>query len=286
MEQEQHSPIAARLWLGHMLRDLREEAGLTGAKVAKELGVHPPRVSNIEKGRSVPSKLELAKLAEIFTAPDDLLPVLHELASLSRKKSWTTTYEDVLPEKYEKYVGLEEAALSLKDWHTHMVCGLLQTSEHSRALLAESSPYATPHETDRLVELRSRRQQALVRSPRPLQLWAIMEEHVLRRPVGGTQVHQRQLQHLLDAQEHPHITIQITPTSMGAHAGLDGPFSLLEIGSSYPPIVYIESRSGNLYKENIKDISLHKSLYDQIQGAALSPTASAKLITKIMKETA
>ncbi|WP_239643762.1 helix-turn-helix domain-containing protein [Nocardiopsis kunsanensis] len=286
MEQEQHSPIAARLWLGNMLRDLREEAELTGAKVAKELGVHPPRISNIEKGRSVPSKLELAKLAEIFSVPKDLLPVLHELASQSRKKSWTTTYEDVLPEKYEKYLGLEEAAHSLKDWHTHMICGLLQTSEHSRALLTENNLYAAPHETDRLVELRMRRQQVLDRSPKPLQLWAIMEEHVLRRPVGGAEVHRRQLQHLLNMQEHPHITIQITPTSLGAHAGLDGPFSLLEIGDSYPTIVYIESRSGNLYKEDIKDISLHKSLYDQIQGAALSPVGSARLIAKIMKEAA
>lgn len=285
MEQEQHSPIAARLWLGNMLRDLREEAGLTGSKVAKELGVHPPRISNMEKGRSVPSKLELAKLAEIFTAPDDLLPVLHELASLSRKKSWTTTYEDVLPEKYEKYVGLEEAAHSLKDWHTHMVCGLLQTPEHSRALLAGSNPYGTPHERDRLVELRMRRQQALNRSPRPLQLWSIMEEHVLRRPVGGTDTHRKQLQHLLDMQARPHVTIQITPTSLGTHAGLDGPFSLLEVGDSYPTIVYIESRGGNLYKENIKDIALHKSLYDQVQGAALSPAASTKLITEILEET-
>lgn len=285
MGQEQHNPIASRLWLGNMLRELREEAGMTGIQVAKELGVHPPRVSNIEKGRSVPSKLELAKLAEIFSVPTDLHPVLSELASNARKKSWTTTYEDVLPAKYEKYLGLEEVAVSLKDWHTHMISGLLQTPDHANALLTECDPHVIKQDVERLVELRLRRQQVLDRTPEPLHLWAIMEEHTLRRPVGGPKVHREQLQHLLNMQERPHITIQIIPTSLGAHAGLDGPFSLLEIGDSFPTLVYIESRGGNLYKEGIRDISLHKSLYDQIQGSALSPVASAKLIRNILEET-
>ncbi|MBB4930010.1 transcriptional regulator with XRE-family HTH domain [Lipingzhangella halophila] len=284
--QEQHSPIASRLWLGTMLRDLREEAGLTGAQVARELGVHPPRVSNIEKGKSIPSKIELAKLAELFSVPEDLTDGLRELASNARRKSWTTTYEDVLPEKYEKYVGLEEVAVSLKDWHTHMICGLLQTAEHAHALFAELNPHAAEHDRERLVELRLRRQQVLDRTPEPLQLWSIMEEHVLRRPVGGHEVHHAQLQHLLDMQKRPHVTIQIIPTSFGAHTGLDGPFSLLEIGPSYPPIVYIETRGGNLYKEGIREISLHKSTYDQLQGAALPPVESTKLIETIMKEAA
>jgi transcriptional regulator with XRE-family HTH domain len=286
MDQEQHSPLASRLWLGNMLRDLREEAGLTGAQVARELGVHPPRVSNIEKGRSIPSKLELARLAEIFSAPADLTPVLQELATNARRKSWTTTYEDVLPEKYEKYLGLEEVAVSLKDWHTHMICGLLQTQEHARALLTDLSPQASSHDIERLVELRLRRQRVLDRSPEPLQLWAIMEEQAIRRPVGGRGIHRKQLQHLLEMQERPHITIQIIRTSFGAHPGLDGPFSLLEVGASYPPIVYIESRSGNLYKEGVREITAHKAAYDQIQGAAHPPVESAKLIRTIMEEAA
>ncbi|GAB3437994.1 helix-turn-helix transcriptional regulator [Streptomonospora sediminis] len=282
--QEQHSPIASRLWLGTMLRDLREEAGLTGTHVARELGVHPPRVSNMEKGKSIPSKVELAKLAELLSVPEDLTGVLRELASNARRKSWTTTYEDVLPAKYEKYVGLEEVSISLKDWHTHMICGLLQTADHARALLSELNPRAAEHDRERLVELRLRRQQVLDRTPEPLQLWSIMEEHVLRRPIGGSKVHYAQLKHILDMHERSHVTIQIIPTTCGAHTGLDGPFSLLEIGPSYPPIVYIESRGGNTYKEGIREISLHKSIYDQLQGAALPPVESAKLIKTIMEE--
>lgn len=284
MNQEQHSPIASRLWLGNMLRDLREEAGLTGAQAAKELGIHPPRVSNMEKGKSIPTKLELAKLIEIYAAPDDLTPVLNELASNARRKSWTTTYEDVLPEKYEKYLGLEEVAVGLKDWHTHIICGLLQTAEHARALFTANNPHSYAHDLDRLVELRIRRQHVLERASEPLKLWAIMEEHVLRRPIGGTDVHREQLKHLVEMGQRPNINIQIIPTGFGAHAGLDGPFSILEIGVGYPPIVYIESRGGNLYKEEIRQIAAHQSAYDQIQGAALHPVQSAQLIEKVLKE--
>lgn len=285
MEQGQHNPIASRLWLGNMLRELREEAGLTGAQVAKELGVHPPRISNIEKGRSVPSKLELGKLSEIFSTPGDLTASLTTLATNARKKSWTTTYEDVLPQKYEKYLGLEEVATSLKDWHTHMVSGLLQTADHVQALLTESALHVSKPDIERLVQLRLKRQEVLERSPEPLRLWAIMEEHVIRRPVGGPEVHREQLKHLLVMRELPHVTIQVIPTSFGAHAGLDGPFSLLEIGAGHPPLVYIESRNGNLYQEDIKDITAHRIIYDQIQGAALPPAESAKLIEQIMKDT-
>lgn len=286
MPQEQHGPIASRLLLGKALQQLRLEADMSGAEAAKELGFGAAKLSKIERGQAPVTKADLHLFFQVFHVPDDVQPTLLELGAQSRRprRNRTTTFEQNLPGRnFDKYLGLEEVAVGIKDWHTHLITGLLQTPEYAHALISVN-PLLLPYQVDHLVKLRVERQQALHRETDPLHLWSIVEEHALRRIIGNREIRDAQLQHLLDMGEKPNINIQVIPDTLGTHPGLDGSFAILDAGTHHPPVVYLDSRGMNTYIEGVAELASYKAAYDQIQSVALSPVQSAEIISAVMKE--
>ncbi|KOX17018.1 helix-turn-helix transcriptional regulator [Nocardiopsis sp. NRRL B-16309] len=286
MPQEQHGPIASRLLLGKALQQLRSEAGMSGAEVARAMGFGAAKLSKIERGQAPITKADLHLFFEVLKVSEDVRPTLLELGAQSRRprRNRTNTSEQELPGKnFERYLGLEEIAIGIKDWHPYLIPGLLQTPEYARALIA-ANPLLLPDQVKYLVELRMERQRALHRETEPLQLWSIVEEYALRRVIGGKQTRDDQLRHLLTMGRKPNINIQVIPDSAGAHAGLDGAFAILDAGNHLPPVVYIDSRGMNTYVEGVTDLAVYKATYDQIQSSALSPVQSAAVITAILEE--
>ncbi|WDZ90377.1 helix-turn-helix transcriptional regulator [Nocardiopsis sp. HUAS JQ3] len=286
MPQEQHGPIASRLLLGKALQQLRHEAGMSGAEAAKEMGFGAAKLSKIERGQAPVTKADLNLFFTVYKANEDVRPALLELGTQSRRprRNSTTTFEQNLPGRnLEKYLGLEEVAIGIKDWQTHILPGLLQTSEYARTLIS-ANPLLLPYQVDQLVKLRMDRQRVLHREVDPLQLWSIVEEHALRRVIGSREIRDAQLAHLLTMGQKPNVNIQVVLESVGAHAGLDGPFAILDAGNHLPPVVYMDSRGMNTYVEGVADLAAYKAAYDQIQSVALSPIQSAEVIGKILEE--
>ncbi|WP_067597903.1 helix-turn-helix domain-containing protein [Nocardiopsis listeri] len=278
-------PAGSKRKLGLWLKEQRTNSGLTGKQVANELGCGDPKVFRMEGGHAVPSKLELDRLFDVFGVSDDQeRDLIRQLAADAKSRHWTSDFESVMPPKFDIYVGREEDASSIYVYETHLIQGLLQTQDHMRALLAATNPQDGAEDVERLVEFRTRRQQILEREPEPLSLWVVMDEAALRRPVGGIEVHRQQLQQLLDITQKPNVNLQVIPESVGAHAGLSGPFSLLEFEPDEPTMVYIEGQGGNLYLDKPREIRRHKLLWNHIVDVA-SPTAtSTRLIKKAMEE--
>jgi hypothetical protein len=136
----------------------------------------------------------------------------------------------------------------------------------------------------RLVDLRIERQQRLDGDP-PLELWAILDEAVIRRPVGGTAVMCAQLEHLLAMAERPGVTVQILPFACGAHAGHGGPFTILEFPNrTDSEVSYVESVAGNIYLEKDREVRLRAEAFDRLRAAALAPGASTDMIAQVAQE--
>ena len=286
MPQEQHGPIASRLLLGKALQQLRLEAELNGTEAAKKMGFGAAKLSKIERGQAPVTKADLEQFFQVFAVAEDVRPTLLELGAQSRRprRNRTTTHEQNLPGRnFDKYLGLEEVAVGIKDWHTHLITGLLQTPEYAHALISVN-PLLLPYQVDHLVKLRVERQQALHRQDEPLHLWSIVEEQALRRTIGSREIRDAQLRHLLDLGHKPNINIQVIPESLGTHAGLDGSFAILDAGTHHPPVVYLDSRGMNTYIEGVAEIASYKAAYDQIQSVALSPVQSAEVISTILEE--
>lgn len=278
-------PAGSKRKLGLWLKEQRTNSGLTGKQVANELGCGDPKVFRMEGGHAVPSKLELDRLFDIFGVSDDQeRDLIRQLTADAKSRHWTSDFESVMPPKFDIYVGREEDASSIYVYETHLIQGLLQTQDHMRALLTATNPQDGPEDVERLVEFRTRRQQILDREPEPPSLWVVMDEAVLRRPVGGAEVHRRQLQHLLQITQKPNVNLQVIPESIGAHAGLSGPFSILEFEPDEPTMIYIEGQGGNLYLDKPREVRRHKLLWNHIVDVA-SPTAtSTQLIKKAMED--
>lgn len=277
---DSHSPTVRRRRLGMELRRLREASGLMIEDVAKHLECSMSRVSRIETGKSVARIRDVRDMLDLYTVSDvEQREQLLTLAKEAQQRGWWTEYEAVLSAGLDTYVGLEASAASIRSFQTHLVPGLLQTEEYARALIRAGRPGESPENVDRMIALRSRRQAMLANSD-SLEMWAVMDEAVLRRPIGGTAVMRAQLARLLEAGDLASVTIQVLPFARGAHSGLDGAFTI--IGFPDPTdldVVYVDCPAGNIFLEKERDVRRHTTWFDHLRAAALPPDESADFIT-------
>lgn len=283
MAIDNDEPAPARRRLGLELRNLRRQAGLNGEQAAAAVQTSKSRISRLENGKLRKFRdYEIRALLETYGFDDKRTrDRFVALAARARQGIWVDDYEDVLPAKFESYVGIELEAARIRAYDDQLIHGLFQTPDYARALLHAVTPTNGQDTIDRLVELRLRRQLLLDREPSPV-LWMIMDEVVIRRPVGGGQVMAAQLQHLLDLSQRSFVTMQVLPYAEGAHAGLDGPFSILEFDEpDATDVVYVNSAAGNHYPKNI---TMFNDRFDLLRAVALSPDRSAAFIESVKKE--
>ena len=278
-------PTVRRRRLGTELRKLRESNGYKLEEVAARLGVAPSTLSRIETGKAPTKSAYLGQRLEMYGVVDQAQrQVLVDMAREGHRKGWWAAYDDVLPSGFDIYVGLEAETAAIRGYEISVVHGLLQTPDYARAVLSEMFPRHGLDQIDRLVDLRIQRQQRFDDDP-PLELWAILDEGVIRRPVGGHAVMRRQLEHLLKMAARPGLTVQVLPFSCGAHAGHLGPFSILEFPNrTDSEVAYVESVAGNLYLEKDREVRLRVEAFDRLRAAALAPGASLELIARLAHE--
>jgi transcriptional regulator with XRE-family HTH domain len=280
-------PTVRRRRLGTDLRRLRDSAGYKLEEVAGMLGVAPSTLSRIETGKAPTKSAYLSQLLELYQVTDaGQRQILVDMAREGHRKGWWAAYDDVLPSGLGVYVGLEAEASGLRSYEIGVVHGLLQTPDYARAVLRASAPRHTADQIERLVDLRMERQRRLDDNP-PLDLWVIHDEAVIRRTVGGPVVMRHQLAHLLVVAGLPGVTLQVLPFDTGAHAGHDGPFSIVEFHDrSDSEVVYVESTAGPIYLEKDREVRASSEVFDRLRAAALPPEASLDLISKAARELA
>jgi transcriptional regulator with XRE-family HTH domain len=278
-------PTVRRRRLGTELRKLRESNGYKLEEVAARLGVAPSTLSRIETGKAPTKSAYLNQMLEMYgVAEPGQRQVLVDMAREGHRKGWWAAYDDVLPSGFDIYVGLEAETAAVRGYEISVVPGLLQTPDYARAVLREMFPRHEAEQIDRLVDLRMKRQRRFDDNP-PLELWAIIDEAAVRRPVGGKQVMRAQLEHLLDMAQRPGITVQVLPFDCGAHAGHGGPFSILEFPNrTDSEVAYVESVAGYLYLEKDREVRARVESFDRLRAAALAPAASVDLLAQVAQE--
>jgi transcriptional regulator with XRE-family HTH domain len=278
-------PTVRRRRLGTELRKLRESNGYKLEEVAAQLGVAPSTLSRIETGKAPTKSAYLNQILEMYGVADPAQrQVLVDMAREGHRKGWWAAYDDVLPSGFDIYVGLEAETAAVRGYETSVVHGLLQTHDYAWAVLSEMFARHTGEQIDRLVDLRMQRQRRFGDEP-PLELWAILDEAVIRRPCGGHAVMRAQLEYLVEAAARPELTLQVLPFSCGAHAGHGGAFSILEFPNrSDSEVAYVESVAGIIYLEKDREVRARAEAFDRLRAAALAPSASVDLIAQIARE--
>ena len=278
-------PTVRRRRLGSELRRLREDHSIKLEEVAERLGVAASTLSRIETGKAPTKSVYLTAMLEMYGVTDPAQrQVLVDMAREGHRKGWWSVYDDVLPTGFGIYVGLEAEAAGLRSFEGEAVQGLFQTPDYARAILREVQVRDTDEQVERLVDLRMKRQEVLDRNP-PLDVWMILDEAVIRRTIGGPEVMRDQLARLVEASKKPNVTLQVLPFSTGSHAGLRGPFSILEFPErADPDVAYVESVAGIIYLEKEREVRTAAEAFDRLRAAALSPGQSTDLIIEAAQD--
>jgi transcriptional regulator with XRE-family HTH domain len=278
-------PTVRRRRLGSELRRLREDHSIKLEEVAERLGVAASTLSRIETGKAPTKSVYLTAMLEMYGVTDPAQrQVLVDMAREGHRKGWWSVYDDVLPTGFGIYVGLEAEAAGLRAFEGEAVQGLFQTPDYARAILREVQVRDTDEQVERLVDLRMKRQEVLDRNP-PLDVWMILDEAVVRRTIGGPEVMRDQLARLVEESKKPNVTLQVLPFETDSHAGLRGPFSILEFPErADADVAYVESVAGIIYLEKEREVRTCAEAFDRLRAAALSPGQSSDLIFEAAKD--
>jgi len=271
------TPTGRRRRLGAELRRLREQAGLTIDRVAQELECSPSKVSRIETGQVSATPRDVRDMLGLYRVDDARIEAMVQVAREARQRGWWQKFVDV-PDGVPAYVGLEAAATSIDVYMALIVPALLQTPDYARAVIAAVRPDLPRSEIDRRVELRLRRQD-LLGQEHPPRMRVLLDDTVLRRPVGGPAVMAAQRRRLLSDADRPTVTVQVLEVEAGAHAGMDGPFTIFGFPApAERDVVALDSAADALYLEGPEDVARYRRVFELLLPAACSPEDSAAII--------
>jgi hypothetical protein len=213
------------------------------------------------------------------------LDSLVQLARESRQKGWWHAYSDTIQPRFATYVGLEDAASEIRTYEVNLVPGLLQTEDYARSVISAGNLTGSLEAAERRVALRMARQPMLLSGHNPPQLWAVLDEAVLHRTVGGPGLMRLQLEHLVDVASRPNVAVQVIPYGAGAHPGMGKPFVILSFPErADPDVVYLEDLTSTLYLEDVDEVDRYNVLFNHLRATALSFEESAALMTSVAKE--
>lgn len=282
---------APRRWITFALKRAREQAGKSRQDVVDHLDCTASHISHLETGRNLPNAAECEKLL-VFYGLGDRWPFFRELLRAAKKgKDWwkAPAFSGAEPEWFDLYLGLEAWARVVASYDALVIPGLFQTPEYAAALIRAGHPNLSDAEVQRRVDLRIERQTVLAREPEPLQVWSVLDETALRRPIGGSDVMGAQLHQLVKLAERPNIDLQVLPMARGAHAGLDGTFTVLDFPLELPGdpgTVYVQNRLKGVYYEEPVEIEEYRQTLTRLQAEAVTPAEAPLVIARIAEETA
>ncbi|MGH3882297.1 MAG: helix-turn-helix domain-containing protein [Pseudonocardiaceae bacterium] len=278
------NPTARRIILGARLRRLREAVEISRAEAGYAIRGSESKISRLELGRVSFKPRDVTDLLTMYGVTDsEEREVLLEMVTASNEPGWWHRYTDMVADWFENYLGLEESASRIQTYELQFLPGLMQTEDYARAIATRGWFQLENQRAERQVAMRMRRQALLARPDAP-KLWAVIDESVLHRPIGGRRVMLAQIEHLLALTKRPNITLQVVPYPLSGYAA-EGPFSMLRFAEpELPDVVYIEHLSGALYLDKRSETELYSRVFDRLMVDAKTPDHSRQLLAKVRAE--
>lgn len=283
MAAPRSTPTTRMRELAERLRELRQAKDLTVDSVAQSLLVSPSKISRLETAQRRASPRDVRDLCLLYGVSNDERDDLMTLAAQALETSW---YQDLdLNSQYSTFVGLEQAATSILTSQALQVPGLLQTEAYAEELTRHIRPpgHFSDARVAGIVESRMKRQ-ALLSGSQPPRLHAVLDESVLRRPLGGPKVMADQIELILERTALSNVVVQVVPDSVGAHPGLDGRFAVLRFApdQGLRDTVYIEGLLGELFLDKDTDVARYVEIFDYlVNKIALNEQESQRLLKSI-----
>ena len=282
MPEPTEGPTVLRIMLGGQLRRLRESRGISAQAAAKAIRGSESKISRIELGRNAIREIDVLDLLTFYGVGAVERDQLLNLAEQANRPGWWHRFNDILPDWFQFYVGLEEAAASIRVYEPQFIPGLLQTPRYTAAVLTMCDiPFG---EAERHVILRKERQRRFTEGR--VKLWAIIEETALRRPIGSKEILLDQLRYLLGLTDMPNLTLQIIPFGRGGHAVPSG-FTILRFGDpDLQDVAYLEHLTSALYFDKKADVDRYLLAMERLSIVSAKPSETPGFLSAIIKQLA
>jgi transcriptional regulator with XRE-family HTH domain len=258
---------------GAMLRYYRERAGLSRTELARQISKSVSLIQAIELGQRAATEDVTEDLERVLPADGALTRLRDEIGDGLGYQAYPSWFQD--------WLVSEREAKRLRWFEPLLVPGLLQTEDYARAVFRTRFG-VTDEEVDQLVAARLKRQEILTRDEPPA-FWVIVDESVLRRPVGGRYVMREQVNHLVEASRRPHVSVQVISSSVGAHRGLwAGGFAIADFEEA-PAVGYQETAAQGQLVDRREDVGTLADCWDTLVREALPWAASQALLEDAAK---
>jgi hypothetical protein len=270
--------------LGARLRRLRVAAEISRGEAGHAIRASESKISRLELGRVSFKERDVTDLLTMYGVIDpEQREAFLEMVRQSNQPGWWHRYSDLVADWFQDYLGLEESASRIQTWEQQFVPGLMQTEDYARAIATRGWATLAGERADRQVAVRLRRQALLARPDAPT-LWAVIDESVLHRPVGGRQLMLAQIEHLLELTKRPTIVLQVVPYQFSGYAA-EGSFTMLRFAErELPDVVYLEHLCGALYLDKRSDTELYSRAFDRLTVDAYTPDHTRQLLVKARAE--
>ncbi|MCW2915352.1 MAG: hypothetical protein JWN52_3420 [Actinomycetia bacterium] len=279
-------PTVLKILLGSQLRRLREARSISRDDAGYAIRASGSKISRLERGRVGFKDRDVADLLSLYGVYDERERMaLMSLAHQANEPGWWHKYSNVLPNWFEVYIGLEEAASRIRSYEVQFVPGLLQTEGYTRAVTLLGHPDAPSEEIERRVALRMARQKILTRDDEAPDLWAVIDEAIIQRPLGGTETMREQLEHLLEVTELPNVILHVMPFRKGGHAAAGGPFSILRFAEpELPDVVYLEQLTSALYLDKPEEVDPYLAVMERLCMEAEPASATPDILNRALRD--
>lgn len=270
-----------RVMLGAELRRLRENRGISRLAAARSIHAPESMITRLELGRAVGDHETVTSLLTLYGVDDARAREAYlTILEHGSAPGWWREYRAALPAWFEAYVGLEQSATHIRTYQARFVPGLFQTRAYAEAVTRFGRIDDDP-EIERWVELRMARQALLDRDDPP-KVWVVLDEALLRRPVGSAAVMHEQINRLLEYAERPNVTLLILPFNVGGHGAGAGSFTVLRLAHrDVRELVYLEQLTTSVYLDDREDVEGYKRVLDRMSADALSAAETRSMLREM-----
>lgn len=267
-------PSVRAYQLAARLKACREAARMSQNMVAAGLDWSPAKVGHIETGLRPARPTDVTLLLDLYGVTSPEREEITELAKTAKQRNWWTGYMDVLS---GPYIPLEDAAAQICEWAPQIIPGLFQTISYARRILGDDTTLPSD-EVEKRIEARLLRQKLLSRSDAP-HVRTVLDEAVLRRPIGKPGEWREQLRRLAEDGRRDNVTLQILPSSVGVHPGMDGSLIVLRFAdAAIPDKAYCEGFFGGVWMESSPTVARCNVAFERLSDVALDPEESVAMI--------
>ncbi|MYS74269.1 helix-turn-helix domain-containing protein [Streptomyces sp. SID5926] len=262
---------SAMKMVGALLALYRQAAGHTQRSLGERFVIGEQQIASIEQGRR-PLKPDLAEqLDELLQTKGALSTALSKMPEV-----------DLVPLWAEEFLDREREAIAISSYENQVLPGLLQTEAYAWAVFRSRVPFYDEDTIARLAAARIERQGILQGKEPPITCFVVWEP-VVRAPIGGRTVWREQLRHLRACSELPGLMLQVLPQDRTSHAGLNGPFVLLET-PEHQRLAYTENQRGSQLIADADEVAILTQKCAMLRSQALTPEDTRELLDRLLGE--